>query len=110
MRRIAPDALGISMVLRPEVCCVRPVNTSSTLRHVGTAFADTAAPFLIGDKFTSADILLTTCLDWRSPYGGRHLRTRHPYLERIRREPAYPRQGANVPLARSFRCSKDLAG
>jgi hypothetical protein len=38
----------------------------------------------MGDRFTSADILLTTCLDWAIAYGVGICDNAHPYLERIR--------------------------
>jgi glutathione S-transferase len=54
----------------------------------------------MGDKFTSADILLTTCLDWALQYGVGICDNAHPYLERIRTREAYRlAKAANVPLA-----------
>ena len=35
----------------------------------------------MGDRFTSADILLTTCLDWAIAYGVGICDNAHPYLE-----------------------------
>ena len=56
--------------------------------------------FLMGDQFTSADILLTTCLDWAIAYDVGICDDAHPYLERIQRREAYQRaQVANVPVA-----------
>ena len=93
-------------------------------------FSRTAAPrrsrairrpaFLMGDKFTSADILLTTCLDWAIAYGVGICDNAHPYLERIRRE--RPTSSPRKPTRhwrRSRRCGQicelkrsqsDLAG
>jgi glutathione S-transferase len=69
------------------------------LRHVETALAD-GRTFLMGDKFTSADILLTTCLEWAIAYGVGICDNAHPYLERIQTRPAYQlAKAANVPLA-----------
>jgi glutathione S-transferase len=54
----------------------------------------------MGDRFTSADILLTTCLDWAIAYGVGICDNAHPYLERIQQRPAYElAKAANVPLA-----------
>jgi len=53
-----------------------------------------------GERFTSADILLTTCLDWAIKYGVGICDNAHPYLERIHQRPAYQSStAANVPLA-----------
>jgi glutathione S-transferase len=68
------------------------------LRHVEVAFAD-GRTFLMGDKFSSADILLTTCLDWAIAYGVGICDNAHPYLERIQARDAYQlAKAANVPL------------
>ena len=54
----------------------------------------------MGDRFTSADILLTTCLDWAIAYGVGICDNAHPYLERVQSREAYQRAlAANVPLA-----------
>ena len=54
----------------------------------------------MGDRFTSADILLTTCLDWAIAYDVGICDNAHPYLERIQAREAYRlAQAANVPLA-----------
>ena len=61
----------------------RPANIfAQQLRHVEVALAD-GRQFLMGDKFTSADILLTTCLDWAIAYGVGICDNAQPYLERI---------------------------
>jgi glutathione S-transferase len=66
---------------------------------VEVALAD-GRHFLMGDRFTSADILLTTCLDWAIAYGVGICDNAQPYLERIRRRKAYQRAvAANVPVA-----------
>jgi glutathione S-transferase len=65
---------------------------------VEVALAD-GRHFLMGDKFTSADILLTTCLDWAIAYDVGICGNAHPYLERIQARPAYQAaKAANVPL------------
>ena len=49
----------------------------------------------MGDKFTSADILLTTCLDWAIAYGVGICDNAHPYLERMQAREGLPaRQGS----------------
>jgi len=54
---------------------------------------------LMGDRFTSADILLTTCLDWAIAYGVGICNNAHPYLERIQQREAYKQANlANKPL------------
>jgi glutathione S-transferase len=56
--------------------------------------------FLMGERFSSADILLTTCLEWAIAYGVGICDNAHPYLERIKARPAYQRGStANVPPA-----------
>ena len=53
-----------------------------------------------GERFTSADTLLTTCLDWAINDGVGICDNAHPYLERIHERPAYQSSAAaNVPLA-----------
>ena len=54
----------------------------------------------MGAQFTSADILLTTCLDWAIAYGVGICDNAHPYLERIQGRDAYQRAvAANIPVA-----------
>jgi glutathione S-transferase len=54
----------------------------------------------MGDRFSSADILLTTCLDWAVAYDVGICDNAQPYLERMRSREAYQRAGAaNVPAA-----------
>ena len=69
------------------------------LRHVEVALDD-GRTFLMGDQFTSADILLTTCLEWAIAYGVGICDNAQPYLERIKTRPGYLRgNAANVPPA-----------
>jgi len=70
----------------------------------------TGGQFLMGDKFTSADILLTTCLDWAIAYGVGIATTRTPISDAFRPRQAYQlAKAANVPLAPIvFRRSKSL--
>jgi glutathione S-transferase len=56
--------------------------------------------YLMGDRLTSADILLTTCLDWAILYGVGICDNARPYLERIHQREAYQLgKAANKPLA-----------
>ena len=45
----------------------------------------------MGDRFSSADILLTTCLEWAIAYDVGICDNARPYLERIQQRPAYQR-------------------
>jgi glutathione S-transferase len=54
----------------------------------------------MGDRFNSADFLLTTCLEWAIAYGVPICDNAHPYLERIQTRTAYQRgKAANVSAA-----------
>ena len=99
MRRHRADALGPIYGIAPEVVAKAGEYFREQLRHVEVAFSD-GRQFLMGDNFTSADILLTTCLDWAVAYGVGICDNAHPYLERIQAREAYQlATGANVPLA-----------
>jgi glutathione S-transferase len=58
------------------------------LRHVDVALLD-GRSFLMGDQFTTADILLTTCLTWAVDYGVGICDSAVSYLERTTGRPAY---------------------
>ena len=99
MRRHRADALGPIYGVAPEVVAKAGEYFREQLRHVETALAD-GRTYLMGDHFTSADILLTTCLDWAIAYGVGICDNAQPYLERIHQRPAYKLgTAANVPLA-----------
>ena len=99
MRRHRADALGHIYGVAPGVVAQAGEYFRQQLRHVETAFAD-GRTFLMGDRFTSADILLTTCLEWAIAYGVGICDNARPYLERIQARPAYQAaKAANVPLA-----------
>jgi glutathione S-transferase len=67
------------------------------LRHVDVALAD-GRTYLMGDQFTTADIILTTCLTWAIDYGVGICDSALPYLDRIKARPAYQRaSAANMP-------------
>ena len=99
MRRHRADALGPIYGVAPEVVAQAGEYFRQQLRHVEVALAD-GRPFLMGERFTSADILLTTCLEWAVAYGVGICDNAQPYLERIKKRDAYQRAvAANVPMA-----------
>ena len=63
-------------------------NSRFAVRHVEVALAD-GRRYLMGDRFTSADILLTTCLVWAVEYGVGVCDNALPYLARVTSRPAY---------------------
>lgn len=58
------------------------------LRHVDVALSD-GRSYLMGDQFTTADILLTTCLTWAVDYGVGICDSAVPYLDRVTSRDAY---------------------
>jgi glutathione S-transferase len=68
------------------------------LRHVEAALADERR-YLMGDRFTSADILLATCLVWAIDYGVGVCDNAMPYLERVTSRPAYERSAVTNAAA-----------
>src|SRR6266446_2058157 len=62
MRRHSANALGPIYGIAPEVVAKAGEYFREQLRHVEKALRDDRI-YLMGDHFTSADILLTTCLD-----------------------------------------------
>ena len=88
MRRHRADALGPIYGIAPEVVAQAGEYFRQQLRHVEVALADDRQ-FLMGDRFTSADILLTTCLEWAIAYGVGICDNAQPYLERIRKRDAF---------------------
>jgi glutathione S-transferase len=99
MRRHSAGALGPIYGVAPDVVAKAGEYFREQLRYVEAALDD-GRTFLMGDQFTSADILLTTCLDWAIVYGVGICENAHPYLERIQRRPGYQRgNAANVPPA-----------
>jgi glutathione S-transferase len=75
------------------------------LRHVDKALSD-GRPHLMGEQFTSADIILTTCLAWAVDYGVGICASAEPYLDRMQARPGYKlgaaanRPPAEAPIAR----------
>jgi glutathione S-transferase len=99
MRRHSADALGPIYGVAPDVVTKAGEYFREQLRHVEVALGD-GRRFLMGDQFTSADILLTTCLEWAIAYGVGICDNAHPYLEHIKTRPGYVRgTAANVPPA-----------
>ena len=98
-RHRATEARGLGHIygVAPDVVAQAAQYFRGQLRHVETALAD-GRTFLMGDRFSSADILLTTCLDWAIDYGVGICDNAGPYLERISARPAYvAAKEANVP-------------
>ncbi len=58
------------------------------LRHVDVALSD-GRDYLMGTQFTTADILLTTCLTWAIDYGVGICDSAAPYLERVTSRAGY---------------------
>jgi glutathione S-transferase len=58
------------------------------LRHVEVSLAD-GGRYLMGDRFMSADMLLTTCLVWAIDYGVGVCDNALQYLARVTTRPAY---------------------
>jgi glutathione S-transferase len=99
MRRHRADALGPIYGVAPGVVSKAGEYFREQLRHVEAALKD-GRTYLMGDRFSSADILLTTCLDWAIAYDVGICDNAYPYLERMRARLAYKLgSAANVPLA-----------
>jgi glutathione S-transferase len=100
-RHRATEARGLGHIygVAPEVVAQAAQYFGSQLRHVEAALSD-GRTFLMGEHFTSADILLTTCLEWAIDYGVGICDNAHPYLGRIQQRPAYAAAtAANVPAS-----------
>lgn len=82
----------------PEVVAKAGEYFRNQLRHVETALAD-GRQYLLGDQFTTADILLTTCLTWAIEYGVGICENANPYLERLTSREAY-KKAREVNLAK----------
>ena len=72
----------------PEVVATAGEYFRQQLRHVETALAD-GRSYLMGDEFTTADILLGTCLTWAITYKVGICDNAVPYLERLTSREAY---------------------
>jgi glutathione S-transferase len=81
----------------PDVVSQAAEYFRNQLRHVDVALSD-GRTYLMGDQFTTADIILTTCLTWAIDYGVGICDSARPYLERTKARPAYRRAAlANAP-------------
>jgi glutathione S-transferase len=81
----------------PDVVARAAEYFKKQLRHVDVALSD-GRTYLLGDQFSTADILLTTCLTWAIDYGVAICDSAAPYLDRIQRRPAYVAgSNANTP-------------
>ncbi|CAG2160961.1 glutathione S-transferase family protein [Cupriavidus numazuensis] len=74
----------------PEVVLQAAAYFTKQLLHVESALAD-GRNYLLGDFFSSADIILTTCLTWAIFYNICLPRQFHAYLRRIAERPGYKR-------------------
>ncbi|OAN75641.1 glutathione S-transferase [Sulfitobacter sp. EhC04] len=63
---------------------------SRQLNHASVALED-GRTYLMGDQFTTADILLTTCLSWACDYDIELNKRLHSYLDHNIERPAYKR-------------------
>ena len=69
------------------------------LNFVDAALSD-GRTYLMGDQFTTADMLLTTCLTWAIDYGVGICDSAVPYLERIVARPGYRARSRQTPSAK----------
>lgn len=84
------DVQGLAHIYghAPDVVVKAAEYFRQQLRHVEVALSD-GRQYLMGDQFTSADILLTTCLVWAIDYGVGVCEVATPYLDRVTARPAY---------------------
>src|SRR5215218_430131 len=82
----------------PEVVANAGEYFRQQLRHVEAALTD-GRQYLLGDQFTTADILLATCLTWAIDYGVGICENAAPYLERLTSREAY-RKACEVNFAK----------
>jgi glutathione S-transferase len=88
MRRHGLKGLAHIYGHAPEVVGQAAEYFRQQLRHVEVALSD-GRKYLMGDQFTSADILLATCLVWAIDYGVGVCDVATPYLDRVTARPAY---------------------
>lgn len=92
-------ALGHIYGEAPEVVEKAAEYFGHQLGFVDRALADDR-PYLVGGRFSSADILLTTCLEWASAYGVDIRDPARGYLARMQQRPSYlAAKAANVVTA-----------
>lgn len=96
MRRHSANGLGSTYGVNDDVVAVAERYFREHLLHVDDALSD-GRLFLMGDKFSAPDILLTTVLDWAVNIGVEICTSAYPYLDRVRSRPAYSRaQESNI--------------
>ncbi len=88
MRRHGLKGLAHIYGHAPEVVGQAAEYFRQQLRHVEVALSD-GRKYLMGDQFTSADILLATCLVWAIDYNVGVGDVATPYLDRVTARPAY---------------------
>ncbi len=88
MRRHGLKGLAHIYGHAPEVVGQAAEYFRQQLRHVEVALSD-GRKYLMGDQFTSADILLATCLVWAIDYNVGVCDVATPYLDRVTSRPAY---------------------
>ena len=88
MRRHASNGLAHIYGQAPEVVAKAGEYFRDQLRFVDAALRD-GRQYLCGTQFTTADILLATCLEWAIDYGVGICDSAKPYLARIQQRPAY---------------------
>ena len=72
----------------PEVVAQAGEYFRAQLKHVEVALSD-GRDYLMGETFTTADILLTTCLTWALDYGVGICDKAVPYLDRVKSRAGY---------------------
>ena len=88
MRRHSENGLGHIYGVAPEVVAKAAEYFGDQLRSVDAALLD-GRRYICGDRFTSADILLTTCLEWALDYRVPVCASALQYLEGIRQRSAF---------------------
>ena len=68
----------------------RPNISSKQMRTVERALTETPY-YILGDRFTAADILLSTCVTWAIGYGVAVSEAVQAYNNRVTARPAYAR-------------------
>src|SRR5271166_2337669 len=81
-----------------EWCFYAATELDATSLYVMRRHGDLKRPFLVGGRFTTADMLLTTCLTWAVDYRVPVTAACLGYMERITSRPAYRTSvAANTP-------------
>ena len=80
--------LGAIYGAAPAVCAAAADYFGQQMRSVERALAD-GRPYLMGDRFTAADILLSSCLSWAGRYGVPIGEAAATYDARVTARPGY---------------------